>query len=512
MPYYSVLFQDPAAADAVWAAPPPAPEFFGDLNLDRAVRHAISPREQYDLAPFFHTPLHSREDIAYRHEVFRDMEDASLVNDLERFAEAMRQMRTHAEQTAKLYHPLQRQRWFVETVLRYCKAALTLFDSLESAALRSHALLGLRDYLDGYLASPAFTGLHGTAQQVLNDLDGVAYTVQIDGPTFIVRNYEDEQDYSQVIASVFEKFRQGEVKDYRVEFRDYPDMNHIESQVLEFVAQLNPAIFARLAEFEAGHQDFQDTTVTRFDREVQFYLAYRELIARFETIDHGFCYPEISTDKTVRCVDGFDLALGWALLTAGKPVVRNDMALEHGERMIVVTGPNQGGKTTFARMFGQLHYLAALGCPVPATSATLYLCDRIFTHFERQEDIGTLSGKLQDDLMRIRRILDEATPSSIVIMNEIFTSTTLADALFLSQRVLERAMALDLIGVWVTFIDEVASRDGRVVSMISTVNPAQPTQRTFKVVRGPAEGMAYALSLAAKYGLTFDRIRERIAS
>jgi DNA mismatch repair ATPase MutS len=161
-------------------------------------------------------------------------------------------------------------------------------------------------------------------------------------------------------------------------------------------------------------------------------------------------------------------------------------------------------------MVGQLHYFALLGLYVPAQQATLYLVDNIFTHFEKSENIHNLRGKLYDDLVRIKAILDKSTARSLIIMNEIFTSTTSHDAIFLGTRVIEKVIALDAICICVTFIDELTALDTSVVSMMSTVEEDNEASRTYKIIRKPADGVAWSVTLVQKYGLTYEKIKARL--
>jgi len=488
------------------------PGCFRDLNLDQAVETITARREDYNLTPIFYTPLGSADEIAYRQEVMRDTERDELARAIEQFAQGLRRVRSDLQLLGKLSYRRQYEAWYLEAVGTYCQAVRELAEALKAEQPSSRGLRAIGEYLAGYVASQGFTALAGETERLKAELGQVRYAMTIKGGSVRVSAYEDEEDYGATVRDTFERFAQGEVKDHRARYAELTEMGHVEAAVLEFVSKLHPEAFAELAAYCERHREFRDRVILRFDREIQFYMAYHAYTQPARNAGLRFCYPEVSDSKAVAAINTFDLPLAHKLTSEKSEVVTNDWHLTGRERIFVVSGPNQGGKTTFARTFAQLHYLAALGCPVPGSEAQLSLFDRLLTHFEKQEDLSNRHGKLEDDLIRVHDILEAATDRTIVVMNESFTSTTLDDATFLGTQILERMIAVGALGVYVTFVDELASLDESIVSATSTVDEHDPTVRTFKVARRPADGLAYAAAIAEKYGLTYRTLRDRLAS
>lgn len=505
---HSILFDpDSGAAEGVQE-----PGCFGDLHLDQIVAGLTAGREEYDLAPFFHSPLHHMAPISYRHDVLGDLELPEVLEAVREFAAGMRRMREHLKLIEKLHYPRQKQRWLVDAIGVYGDTVRAFADHLGAVELRSEGFSEWRDYLSGYIDSREFESLVADTEQQTDALRAITYAIHISGNRVRVSRLEDEGDMSAEVERTFAKFKRDAAKDYRVRFREYADMNHVEAQILDCVAMLYPDKFASLDAYCERHRDYLDETVGRFDREIQFYLAYLELIEPLKAAGLTFTFPRVSArSKEENAAQTFDLALARKLLSDESSVVCNDFHLSGPERVLVVSGPNNGGKTTFARTFGQLHYLASLGLPVPGSDVHLFLADRIFTHFEREEDITTLRGKFEDELFRIHSILELASGDSVLIMNESFGSTTLRDALVVGTEVMQQIIELDALCVFVTFVDELAALGESTVSMMSTVVPDDPAIRTFKVVRKPADGLAYAAAIARKYGLAGEMLKGRLA-
>jgi len=507
----SILFDAPDVRRSAERREPP--ECFRDLNLDQIAAAVTAGREAYDLLPIFHLPLTGAEAVRYRHEVFRDFENPEVFACIASFSERMRGVRAALVETGKLHCQLQKQREHLDTIGEYCESVNALTRALTLSQLSSSGLMRLRQYLGEYTVSMEFGSLAAQTDALQSDLAAIAYAVRIDGKRIEVSRYGGEPDYAAEVLETFAKFKQAAVDPREFAFRNRSAMNHVEEAIVDRVARVFPGTFSSLAQYCERHREFLDPVVAEFEREAQFYLAWLEYLKPLEKAGLRVCYPEVSAGaRSSRCFATFDLALAHRLLADRQTVVVNDFEWRVPERIMVVSGANQGGKSTFARLIGQTHYLAGLGCRVAGREAALPLVDHVLTHFEREERVETLSGKLEESLERMRRLLGRATSSSLLIMNESFDSTTVKDALFLSREILRRVTERDMLCVCVTFLDELASLSERTVSYVATVNAEDPATRTYRVVRRPAEGLAYAMAIAEKYGLTHERVKERLST
>jgi DNA mismatch repair protein MutS len=509
--FQSILFDRPDAGRRLDEAS--AAELLADLRLDHVIASVVGEADEYRLRPLFLTPLLSVDSIEYRQGVFRDLEDPALVAHIRVFA---RRLRTMREQLAhgELHSRYRKLRWFAGAVGVYCDAVTELANALATANLRSQGFRGLRSYLADYVASPEFAALVADTGTITAELASVTYRLHVGADHVRVAKASDkpEADYAAEIERVFERFRTDAATQYSFTPSASPEMYALEGAVLETVAQIYPRVFAGLEDYADRHAAYLDPAIAAFDREIHFYLDYLAYVDAVRSEALAFCFPVVSaTSKTISGNGAFDLALAYRLHDPAAVVV-NDFCLEGPERILVVTGPNQGGKTTFARMVGQMHFLAGLGLPVPGRDAALLLTDYVLTHFQRRERVENQRSELEIGLLHVHKLLARATDRSLIILNEVFSSTSLTDAVYLNKAVLARISDLDALCVCVTFLDELATLNEKTVSMVGTVDPDDPDIRTYKVVRRPANGLAYAAAIAAKYELSYDSVKRRIGS
>ncbi|MBN2240584.1 MAG: hypothetical protein JW712_12490 [Dehalococcoidales bacterium] len=490
---------------------PQLPGFFIDLNLDQIVETIIRNKKEYNLEPFFWYPLKRISAIRYRHEVMRELEREEIIQVVNAFAQRMHSVREYLLRSNRLSHNFQSQRWFLDAVDVYCDTVTSLYHGLSMVELNSPGFSAFREYLQQYINSESFKSLTEETQELKDEIASIRYCIHVKGKYLTVRKPENEEDFSTDIENVLDRFKLDNSMEYLARYSEPVEMNSLESTILGAVVQLYPEIFEELYSYHEQHAGFLDETIVGFDREIQFYVSYLEFITTLREAGLHFCYPEISdSSKEIYQVEGFDLSLANKLVAEERPIVCNDFNLKDKERICVVSGPNQGGKTSFARSIGQSHYLARLGCPVPGKEAALFLYDTLFTHFEEEENTEDLRSKLEDDLTRIHGIISEATSDSLVIANEVLTSTTLNDSIFLGKKVMDSLSHLDLLCVWVTFVEELVSYSEKAVSMVSMADPDNPSLRTYKILRRDPHGISYATAIADKYGLTFESLKERI--
>lgn len=155
--------------------------------------------------------------------------------------------------------------------------------------------------------------------------------------------------------------------------------------------------------------------------ELAFYVGCLNLHDRLVQKGEPVCFPEPVEAGEIRytCQGLYDVCLA---LRLEQRVVGNDTDADNND-LVIITGANRGGKSTFLRSVGLAQLLMQCGMFVPAESFRANVCTGLFTHFKREEDATMKSGKLDEELGRMSEIVNHLAPGCMVLFNESFAAT-----------------------------------------------------------------------------------------
>jgi len=167
-------------------------------------------------------------------------------------------------------------------------------------------------------------------------------------------------------------------------------------------------------------------------------------------------------------------------------VVGND-GVADGKRLVVVTGSNQGGKSTFLRSLGLAQLMMQCGMFVAADRFRADIRDGVFTHYKREEDAAMESGKLDEELARMSAIVDRITPHSLLLCNESFASTNEREGSEIARQVVDALLEAGVKVCFVTHLFDLADgyhRKGMETALFLRAERRPDGARTFRVVEG----------------------------
>ncbi len=239
-----------------------------------------------------------------------------------------------------------------------------------------------------------------------------------------------------------------------------PELKELEETILgaeEKVVDLEYDIFCSV-------RDKIGAEIGRISHTAEILATIDVLCALGEAADkNDYCRPVVNNGDEIKIIGGRHPVVE---LTGKEPFIPNDCLLDEGEnRLLIVTGPNMAGKSTYMRQTALLVVMAQIGSFVPASMAEIGICDRIFTRVGASDDLATGQSTFMIEMSEVANILNNATEKSLLILDEIGRGTSTYDGLSIAWAVLEYIADKRALGsrtLFATHYHELTELEGRV--------------------------------------------------
>ena len=480
----------------------PRPTFFLDLNL-KQILDKINQFWTEDVTPLFYFPA-DKECEDYRRDVFGDMKKPEVFALFTEFNSRMKEREKALQQKNLVRVESQKATWHLREVDMYCKTFVALCEDLEKAPIESAGLMALKDELKEYLASDEFVAMRQAVDKLIEELFSFRVVLTYENNQIVVSEGEQPRTYDDFLKKGFPENK----AELRSPFASTAELTNLELEVMKVMSKKHPEFFKGVVTFYQKYQTYAKEKLVRVNKEVGYYLSFVQFEKKMQENGFLFATPKTCEREEFSAFGLYDLALACVNMSQKKPVISNDFTYGAGEQFFVLTGPNQGGKTTFARSLGQLIFFSKMGFDVAAASAKVPYFNHILTHFSVEESLETGRGKLKEELVRLQPMMDSVYENTFVIINELFTTAANYDACIMGNRVLEHFIKQNCMGIYVTHLRELSEGHKEVVSLRATLD--ENRMQSYKIIRSAADDSACAVNQVNKYQLTYDQLSKRL--
>jgi DNA mismatch repair ATPase MutS len=238
---------------------------------------------------------------------------------------------------------------------------------------------------------------------------------------------------------------------------------------------------------------------TMLQTELAFYMGCVNLHEQLTQMEEPTSFPSPLTNEQHKhsFEELYDPCLA---LTLKQKTVGNDTNLDD-KTLVLITGANKGGKSTYLRSIGLSQLMMQCGMFVPAINYQANMCDSLITHFKREEDTTMRSGKLDEELSRMSAIIDHLTPNSIVLFNESFAATNEMEGSEIARQIVNALLEKRIKVFFVTHLYDFANSIyvRKLPNVISLRAERQTdTSRTFRLIDAEPLKTSYGQDLYDK--------------
>jgi len=282
------------------------------------------------------------------------------------------------------------------------------------------------------------------------------------------------------------------------------------------ILSVHSDIFNKIENFHAKYEDMFDKSWFNIINEIDSVLGFAEFFKNIKNMKMPVCAVKMSENGDLTIKNLYNILLVIKGLNT-EQIIPNDVIIEDNKRFSILTGPNAGGKTIFLMSVGIAQLFFQASGWIVAESGKMMVVNALYTHFPAEEK-NEKTGRLGEEIARIEEITNNAKDGSMILLNEIFSSTKNDVAMELLSDLLIKLANKSIYGILITHFHELTDfinefnvdKTNKIGQLAAMIDENEQGKRTYKILPVNMKTSSYSHDILLKYKLTKEQLFSRI--